>query len=238
MNNINLSLFFGSASGPPACVVSSLTFSLKQQEGEMAFFLLFFCFWPSFYSSYFSEHATFQLLLVKACSVWAWSLRGKCVFVTVNVPLKTCLFTCLFCVFEGVNVFVSVHAQQACATFQKQWSNGCGVMFKTNAHDRLTGPILSLNLCRNISGPFLFLVLGLQVICAKLLRFSLAAAWWYRWKEPLLPISYYVITESCVGYWQNLLHYTIYLGAKIAGRVEKAVWKCSIFGAACLYNQL
>lgn len=60
-------------------------------------------------------------------------------------------------------------------------------------------------------------VVSLQMISVKLLRFSVAAARWYRWKEPLLPISYSVIREGCVGYWQ-LLHTTEYIIAKITGK--------------------
>ena len=71
------------------------------------------------------------------------------------------------------------------------------------------------------SGLFSPSVFPLHMICVKLLRFSAAAARWYRWKEPLQPISYSVIREGCVGYWQ-LLHTTEYIIAGRAAKVEIA----------------
>lgn len=47
-------------------------------------------------------------------------------------------------------------------------------------------------------------------------------------KRAITAISYSVIREGCVGYWQ-LLHTTEYIMAKMAGEVKLAnIYKCSI----------
>lgn len=163
------------------------------------------------------------------------------VYVRVCVALWACLFTC--CVFKGVKACLYTRAvpgfrsnrlidkerrslQTKKNGSHSQWLKQYFSFYGSVCTFRCIHLLVIWSTKRVTASPGCFFFFPhcfycAHMICVKVLRFSVAAARWYQWKEPLQPISYSVIREGCVGYRQ-LLHTTEYIIAEMAGKVELA----------------